>query len=185
MMPFVYSWNRRCGLVASKPLSQPSPVSGSTHRVEPVNESVPLSCVPDIAVSGEYGLTEMLYIWRSPSPAFMTFSSVGILLSQLWQSARFCPVSGSARVSHWADASAYLQLVRMTPPSAPKKNGSGSPETNASACWSGCIDSPPTSPVMSVQFTPASDDMSTARPFERWPTTWSGGTWLTYGFSSS
>src|SRR5215471_2066688 len=111
MMPFVYSWNRRCGSVASKPLSQPSPVSGSSHRVEPVYESVPLSCVPVIAVSsGEYGLTEMLYICSVPRPALITSSSVGMLLSHAWHSARFGAVSGTVRLSHWLDASAYLPL---------------------------------------------------------------------------
>src|SRR5262249_33599700 len=123
MMQFVYSWKRRWGSVASKPLSQPSPVSGSTHRVEPVKDSVPLSCVPVTAVSsGEYGLTEMLYVCSVPGPALITSSSVGIRLSHAWQSVRFCPVSRIGRVLHWLDASAYFPLVRITPPSEPTKN---------------------------------------------------------------
>ena len=62
------------------------------------------------------------------------------------------------------DASAQLPLVRMTPPSEPTKNWSGLPGTKTAACWSGCIDSPPTSPVTSVQVAPASCDIRTARP---------------------
>jgi hypothetical protein len=111
-------------------------VSGRYHRAEPVKDSVPLSCVPVIAVLfGEYGLTEMLFIWSVPSPAFMTLSSVGMRESHARQSARNSGCCGSRpRLSHWPEASAHLPLVRMTPPSEPTKNWSGLPGTNASAC---------------------------------------------------
>src|SRR5689334_24844127 len=121
--PFVYVWKRKCGSLASYPLSHPSPVSGSSHVFVPVNMIVPLSCRPVIASCSLNGLTEMLYICRSPSPAFMTWSSVGILLSHCLHSG-MAPglVSWSPRSSHWLEASAHLPLVRMSPPSDPTKN---------------------------------------------------------------
>ena len=159
--------------MASNPLLPPSPVSGRSHVLLPVNESVPLSCVPVIAtLSGSYGLTEMLFICSVLSPAFMTVNSLGIWLSHALHSG-MSPglMSARPRSSHWSDASAHSPLVRMMPPSEPTKNLSGAPGTNASACWSGCIDSPPTSPVTSVHVAPAFIDMRTARPLERAPTT--------------
>ena len=83
--------------------------------------SVPLSCVPAIAVSsGECGLTEMLFICSVPRPMFTTFSSRGIRFSHARQSAR--NAAERPRLSHWLDASAHSPLVRMSPPSEPTKN---------------------------------------------------------------
>src|SRR5215471_2524381 len=182
--PFVYVWKRKCGSVASYPLSQPSPVSGNSHFFVPVNMIVPLSCNPVIASLSLNGLTDMLYICRSPSPEFTSWSSLGILLSHCLHSVRYAGlIASSPRPSHWLEASAHWPLVRISPPSEPTKNLFGSLGSNAIACWSGCIDSPPTSPVASFHVAPESKDTSTARPFERGPTT--GETWNSYGPSSS
>src|SRR5580765_800285 len=106
--PFVYVWKRKCGSEASYPLSHPSPVSGSSHFFEPVNAIVPLSCSPVIASSSLNGLTEMLYICRSPSPAFTTWSSLGILLSHCLHSVVYAGLIASRpRSSHWLEASAH------------------------------------------------------------------------------
>src|SRR3954466_15865868 len=104
----LYVWKRKCGSVASNPLSHTSPVSGSSHVFEPVNMTVPLSCKPVIASFSLHGLTEMLYICRSPSPAFTTWISLGILLSHCLHS-EMSPglTSWSPRLSHWLEASAH------------------------------------------------------------------------------
>src|ERR1041384_2152321 len=89
LFPPVSLWKRRGGAVAAEPLLPPSPVSGRYQRGDPVKDSVPLSCVPVIAVSsGEYGLTEMVFICSVPRPALMTFSSPGIWPSHAGKSAR-------------------------------------------------------------------------------------------------
>src|SRR6476620_9965402 len=126
--PFVYVWNRRWGSDASNPLSQPSPVSGSSQVLEPVNMTVPLSCSPVIASLSLNGLTDMLYIWIVPSPAFTTWSSLGILLSHCLHSVMYAGlISARPRSSHWLEASAHSPLVRIRPPSDPTKTLSGSP----------------------------------------------------------
>ena len=60
-------------------------------------------------------------------------------------------------------------LVRISPPSEPTNAMPALFGSNTIACWSGCMPSAGTreSFVMSVTFTPASVDRTTARPFER------------------
>src|SRR4051794_8424869 len=153
------------GSTASKPESPPSPVTGSIQVREPLKASEPLSWVPARAsLDGLNGLTEIEFICSVPSPALSTFSCVGILLSHMWQSARLGAVS--PRESHWLEASAHWPLARSPPPAEATKNSLGLPGTNGRACWSGCIDSPPTSPVTPVQVAPASVDIRTRRPLE-------------------
>src|SRR5215210_225982 len=165
--PPVYVWKRVLGSVASKPESPPSPVIGRSQVGLPEKDSVPLSCVPVDAVSARRWLTPMLFICSVPRPAFTVSSFAGIRLSHDWQSARKAELR--PRSLHMLEPSTNLPFVRTTPPSEPAKNWFGLPGTKTTACWSGCIDSPCGSPVMSFQVAPASVDIITERPFERMP----------------
>ena len=165
------------GSVASKPESPPSPVSGRYQVGLPEKDSVPLSCVPVDAVSGRNGLTAMLFICSVPRPAFTGSSFAGMRLSHDWQSARNEALR--PRPLHMLEPSTNLPFVRITPPSEPAKNWFGLPGTKTTACWSGCMDSPCGSPVMSFHVAPASVDIITDRPFERMPPG------AAYGLSSS
>ena len=107
-------------------------------------------------------------------PAFSVIRRVGTLLSQAWQSIRLLPER--PRFAQSAESFAHWPLVRIIPPSEPTKKTSGLVGTKPITCWSGCMSSSwkrmpslawRASPVMSVQLTPASVDMTTARPFER------------------